>query len=253
MMPIKTPRAALVAATATVFLSACSSVVQNPPPMSAVNAMTAKAASADYQISTGDELDMRFVYTPELNTTVTVRPDGKISAPLVGDVKVAGLSPAQVSEQLRSAYANQVKRPEVSVNVRGFASQRVFVGGEVAQPGAQQLAGHLSVLDAIMSAQGYKDTARLNEVVIVRRGDDGKRVVFPVNLEKVIDGEDATQDVLLRPYDVVIVPKSGIANVNLWVDQYIRKNLPINFGVNYSVTHTTNSGGGGTVVVPAGQ
>lgn len=251
MMTIKTPRYALAAVT--VLLSACTSVVQNPPPMSAVNAMTAKAAAADYTISTGDELDMRFVYTPELNTTVTVRPDGKISAPLVGDVKVAGLSPAEVSDQLRKAYANQVKRPEVSVNVRGFASQRVFVGGEVAQPGAQQLAGHLSVLDAIMTAQGYKDTARLNEVVVVRRGDDGKRVVFPVNLEKVISGEDSTQDVLLRPYDVVIVPKSGIANVNLWVDQYIRKNLPINFGVSYSVTHNTNGGNTNIIGAPAAQ
>lgn len=241
------PRLCL-AVCATVLMSACSTVVQNPVPLATVNEMTKKFGTADYRIDRGDELDMRFVYTPELNTTVTVRPDGKISAPLLGDIKVAGMSTTQLSESLKKAYAEQVKRPDVAVNVRGFANQRVFIGGEVVRAGTQPLVGPMSILQAVMQAEGFKDTARREEVVIVRRGQNDERMVFAVNLDDIIEGKDTAQDVLLHPMDVVVVPKSGIANVNQWVDQYIRKTIPINFGVSYSFTRRTS---GGTTIIPA--
>lgn len=226
-----------LAACASILLSGCASTVTNPVPLTTVEQMSQKAATSDYRIARGDELDLRFVYTPELNTSATVRPDGKISAPLVGDIMVAGQTTNQLSETLRRAYADQVKRPDVAINLRGFAEQRVFVGGEVALPGAQPLVGQLSVLQAVMLAQGMKETAQPEEVVIVRRGENGERVVFSVNLEAVIEGEDTKQDVLLQPFDVVVVPRSNVAEVNRWVDQYIRNNLPINFGVSYTFTN----------------
>jgi polysaccharide export outer membrane protein len=233
---------------ASIVLSACTTVVNNPVPLETVNQMSQKAAATDYRIVRGDELDLRFVYTPELNTSATVRPDGKISAPLIGDIVVAGQTTTQLSETLKRAYAEQVKRPDVAINIRGFAEQRVFVGGEVGLPGAQPLIGRLSVLQAVMLAQGMEETAEPEQVVIVRRGENDERLVFSVNLEAVIEGEDTSQDVVLQPFDVVIVPRSDIANVNLWVDQYIRNNLPINFGVTYSFTNRR-----GTTTVPIPQ
>lgn len=235
-----------LAACASVLFSACTTTVNNPVPLATVNQMSQKAASTDYRITRGDELDLRFVYTPELNTSATVRPDGKISAPLIGDIMVAGQTTTQLTESLKRAYAEQVKRPDVAINVRNFGEQRIFIGGEVGQPGALPLVGQMSVLQAVMTAQGLRDTAEPENVIIVRRGENAERLVFSVNLEDVMEGQDTAQDVVLQPYDVVVVPRSGIANVNLWVDQYIRNNLPINFGVNYSFT---NRRGNATVPV----
>jgi len=221
--------------SATIFTAGCSTVVQNPTPLKTVSEMNKKSTTNDYKLTRGDEIDMRFVYTPELNSTVTVRPDGKISAPLIGDVKVAGMSTAQLSDLLKKSYADQVKRPDIAINVRGFANQRIFIGGEVVHAGAQPLSGSVGVLQAIMLAEGLKETARTKEVVIVRRGENDERTVFSVNLDDIINGSDTSQDIELQAYDVVLVPRSGIANVNVWVDQYIRKNIPVNFGVSYNL------------------
>lgn len=88
------------------------------------------------------------------------------------------------------------------------------------------LVGHTTVLHAIAQAHGFRETARVNEVILIRRGADNKPIVTTLNLEKARDGSDTSQDVLLMPYDIVFVPRSPIANVDLWVDQYIRRLLP---------------------------
>ena len=89
----------------------------------------------------------------------------------------------------------------------------------------------MTILQSIASAGGLKDTARINEIILIRRGPENRPASMLVNVEKAIDGNDPAQDLLLEPADIVYVPKSPIANVNLWVDQYIRKNIPIPFGV----------------------
>jgi protein involved in polysaccharide export with SLBB domain len=95
------------------------------------------------------------------------------------------------------------------------------------------LVGFVSVLQAISQAGGMKDTARTSEVVIIRQDENHNPLVAQVNLRKVIDGTDMGQDIVLKPFDIVFVPKSPIANVNVWVDQYVRKNLPIYFSFGY--------------------
>ncbi|CAN5754678.1 polysaccharide biosynthesis/export family protein [soil metagenome] len=202
-------------------------------PVSALPA--AFASDAPYRIARGDELNLRFFYTPELNTIATVRSDGRIAIPLIGELVVEGKSTAELSQTIVTLLASLVKRPEVAINVQGISSQRVFVGGEVARPGVQPLLGPLSVVQAVMVAEGLKETARVEEVVLIRRGAQGERNVMRVNLAAAMNGQDSTQDVLLHPYDVVVVPRSGIANVNLWVDQYLRRNLPLSLGVSYSI------------------
>ena len=100
--------------------------------------------------------------------------------------------------------------------------------------GLVPLVGYMTVLQAISQAGGVKDTARITEVIVIRRGADNKPLVIPVNVKKAIDGADMSQDIILRPFDIVYVPKSAIANVNVWVDQYIRKNIPVYTGFYYN-------------------
>ena len=188
----------------------------------------------EYKLQVGDQLDIKFFYNPELNEQVTIRPDGRISLQLAHEIMVAGLTPAELTNLLIKKYATEVKRPEITVIVRSFSSQRVYVDGEVAKPGMISLVGFMTVLPTISQAGGVKDSARTSEVIVIRRGADNKPLVIPVNLDKAIDGTDMSQDIILRPFDIVYVPRSPIANVNVWVDLYIRKNIPISTGFGYT-------------------
>jgi polysaccharide biosynthesis/export protein len=191
--------------------------------------------TGEYRIQIGDALDIKFFYHPELNESVIVRPDGRISLQLVYEVQAAGLSPEQLRQILREKYEPQISKPEIAIIVRSFNAQKVYVDGEVAKPGLVPLAGPMTVLQSIASAGGLKDTARSNEIILIRRGPENRPATMLVNVQKAIDGSDPTQDLSLQPADIVFVPKSPIANVNLWIDQYIRKNIPINFGLYYNL------------------
>lgn len=211
-----------------------------PPVASAAAAMVpAGAAGAlpaqDYRISRSDELNLRFYFTPELNTTAIVRSDGRISLPLLGELHVEGLTVTEMAGLVERLLAPQVRRPQVSINVQSAATQRVFVGGEVGKPGMQPLVGPLTVVQAVMVAEGLRDTAQPSEVLVLRRGLSGQREVLRVNLEAVMSGRDPAADMPLNAFDVVVVPRSGIADVGRWVDLYIRRVLPISFGFSYTV------------------
>jgi protein involved in polysaccharide export with SLBB domain len=218
---------AMIALVAALGLSACGGpVVKHPTPLHEARAQASTLASHEYVINPGDELDIKFFYTPTLNEKVTVRPDGQISLQLVGEIAAAGRTPAGLNELLIERYAGELKQPEVTVIVRSFSAQKIYVNGEVGQPTLLDLTTRTTVLQSIASAGGFKDTARKHEVIVIRRGTNGEPLVTTVNLEKVIDGTDMTQDIALLPYDLVYVPKSTIANMNTWVDQYISGMLP---------------------------
>jgi protein involved in polysaccharide export with SLBB domain len=218
----------------TLLLGACGSAVVKPASLEQANAISARAAGGEYRLQPGDELDIRFYYNPELNNSVLVRPDGRISLPLANEVQAAGLTPAALSQQLRTAYGQSLRRPELTVIVRSFNSQKVFVGGEVASPGVIQALGPLTVLQSVTQAGGFKETARLGEVLVIRRDPaTPEPIVIPVNLASVVDGSQTNQDIALMPFDVVYVPKTPVANVNKFVDQYLRQNIPFGFGLTY--------------------
>lgn len=188
------------------------------------------ASDGEYKIQVGDELDVKFYFNPDLNEHLTVRPDGRISLQLVPEIVAAGMTPGQLTDRLKQAYASELSNPEVAVIVRTFNAQRVYVAGEVERPGEVRLAGPLTALQAVAMASGFKDTARLTQVLVIRRKPDRTPLVIPVNLKLAIAGADMRQDLGLLPYDVVYVPKSTLANVNKIVDQLLRKNIPVNFG-----------------------
>jgi protein involved in polysaccharide export with SLBB domain len=215
------------------FTLGCSPAVISPAPLPASH-----GNSSEYRIQPGDQMDVKFFYNPELNESVTVRPDGRVSLQLAQEIPAAGLTPAELTQVLKARYARELDQPEITVILRSFAGQRVYVDGEVNKPALVPLAASMTLLQSISLAGGLKDSARTSEIVIIRRGAEGKPSVFSVDLTRVLDGTDTGQDVALMPFDVVYVPRSPIANVNLWVDQYLRKNLPVSFGLFYQIGGT---------------
>lgn len=197
-----------------------------------------------FLLSPGDEIEVKFYYTPELNEQQIIRPDGKISMALLDDVVAAGITVDQLRDQLQKAYSTQLLKPQLEVLVKNLPSNRVYVGGEVTIQGAYPLVGPTTVSRAIFLAQGLKTTAYERQILLIRPSTEpGKPPsIHQVNMARLLDGQDGSNDVLLGPQDIVFVPRSPIANADLFVDQYIRQILPFstNVGASYSYNHNSN-------------
>lgn len=200
-------------------------------PPAAAGALVAAPAEADYLLAPGDLLEVKFYYNPELNDQLPVRPDGKISLPLVGEVVAAGRTPAQLAGVLTARYQVPLRRADVAVIVKDTPGRRVFVSGEVTRPGVVRFAGSLTSLQAVVEAGGFTRDAVRRNVVVVRDQGTATPALLVVNL----GGSGPAGDVLLQPNDVVLVPRTRIARANQAVDQYVRQLIPIalSFGVSY--------------------
>lgn len=206
------------------------------PPQPAL--VVKETAIVPYTIQPGDTLDIKFFYNPELNETVVVRPDGFISLQLVDEVKAAGLEPKQLTRQLVELYSRDLKKPVVTVIVKSFDGQRVYVGGEVNLQGLITMPVGLTVLQAVMQAGGFRPTALPSETLVIRKGPDRRPVPIKVDLAAVLDGTAEGGDFRLQSEDVVYVPKSPIAKANQFVNQYIENLLlfkGVTFGFGYSI------------------
>ena len=122
-----------------IILTSCGSAVKKPAEFSELKPEINDILEQEYIIGAGDNLELKFFYAPELNNIITVRPDGKISLPFIHDIKAAGKTPEQLSEIISKKLARHLEQPEVSVSINDFASQKVFVIGEVSKAGAIQL------------------------------------------------------------------------------------------------------------------
>jgi len=218
-----------------VLLVACATPVQNPIPVYESQMNEALTPEADYKIQPGDQLDIKFFYNSELNESAVVRPDGRISLQLLSQIKVYGMTPSQLENLLKEGYASQLAKPEVTVIVRSFNMHKVFVDGYVVKPGALPLIGFKTVMQSISEAGGLKDGARKKEILVIRRSDQGKPVVIKVDLREAMSGKDMSQDIYLAPFDIVFVPRSAVGDLNLFVDLYIKKNLPVTPGIGYGI------------------
>ena len=187
-----------------------------------------------YLLQCGDVIEIKFLYSPELNERVTVRPDGMISLQLVDEVEVLGLTPSELDKTLTERYTAILKQPEIAVIVREFAGQKVYIGGEVVAPQSIPLVGEMTALQGVMGAGGFRETAHTGSVIIISKGPEDVRAVRRVDLSKAISGEDPGGDVLLEPFDVVYVPKTFIAEANQFVEQYIMKMIPGTLGAGFS-------------------
>ena len=183
-----------------------------------------------YRLYPGDVLDVSTPSAPELARTVTVQPDGRISLPLIQPVMAADRSVPEIESALAQAYSSQLLRPEVDVSVKQAAPLQVFVGGEVKSPGVYTMPGDINALQGIIMAGGFLAGSRREVVVIIRRGPDGRAMMRTVDLRSAIysPGHAGGDAVPLRRFDIVYVPRTGLAEVGSYVSQ-IRDALPIQF------------------------
>jgi protein involved in polysaccharide export with SLBB domain len=228
----------LAAAWLVLAAAACSTPPKLGPMLGA--GLVPPEAGRPYRIQPGDQLEIRFFHTPEQNITLPVRPDGIISLPLVHELEVAGRTVEEVRLALVERCSQELAEPEIAVIVRAFSGYLVHVGGEVNRPGVLQLAGPRTVLQAVFEAGGFLPSASPADVLVVRLAEQGNYELVAADLASVLTGESASGNFTLRPFDVVYVPPSTIADVNTWVDQYLRKNLPFNMGLTYRLNPDDN-------------
>ncbi|MEO8370358.1 MAG: polysaccharide biosynthesis/export family protein [Candidatus Solibacter sp.] len=181
-----------------------------PPDVKQQLEQTAATASAvragPYVVRTGDEIEIRSFLIPELNQVAKIRPDGKFSLVLLNDIDATGKTAEELTKLLNELYAQHFRDPRVTVIVKSFFNQSVYVGGEVNQPGVVAIAGGLSATAAIFQAGGFKEAEGPKTVVILHQGTPGPPMPVTVDLAGVLSG--AQPDVPLQPSDVLFVPKS---------------------------------------------
>ena len=177
-----------------------SAAVEDSKPVS-----TTATTDPTYQIGPEDVLDINVWKEPDVSRVVPVRPDGKISLPLINDVQAAGISPQELAKTVSDKLRKYLNEPQVTVIVTAINSQRVFVVGEVLRAGAFPLIPGMTVLQALSSAGGFTTFADVKKVHIMRQRD-GKLVELPFNYRDVLKGDNPNQNIKLEPGDTVVVP-----------------------------------------------
>jgi polysaccharide export outer membrane protein len=183
----------------------------------------------DYRFYPGDQIELRVPSAPELNKILVVQPDGRISAPLIGPIMVADRSSQEVQASLSQAYAGQLVRPQVEVNLAAATPLKVFVGGEVDKPGVYDMPGPIDALQAVIEAGGFKTSAQRGKVVLIRRGASGRAMMRVVDLRRGVSDPSNIDVAPLRRFDVIYVPRTSIAEAGIWVQQYLRDASPVQF------------------------
>ena len=193
------------------------------------------AGGYEYRLQKGDELAIKFFYNPELNENLRIGPDGRISLQLIGNVIAAGKSVSEVDADLTRLYAGRLSRPEVAVIVTEYANLRVYIGGEVNNGGLVNISGDMTLLQALMQAGGYRNSANLQQVILLRNQGTKEPLVSTVNIEQLLKG--TSPDIFVEHGDIIFVPKSGIAKLGDFVDMYVNELVPaaLSFGFVYNL------------------
>jgi polysaccharide export outer membrane protein len=195
-------------AIVSVGMFAQSNAAQAPDKQVGKGQENARAARSDssYVIGADDVLAVNVWKEPDVSRMVTVRSDGKISLPLVGELTAGGQTPMQLEQEIAKRLASYISEPEVTVIVQDSKSKKINILGMVARPGAYLLTGSMTVLDAIAMAGGFKDFAKQKAIYVLRVDTDGKQQRIPFNYKEVIKGKNPDQNVRLVAGDTVVIP-----------------------------------------------
>lgn len=168
---------------------------------------------ARYRLRYGDIIELKFPLTPEFDQKVTIHPDGYI--PLVGlsDLHVEGLTEAELGEELRAAYSKILRNPSISINLVEFEPPYFIVGGEVAKPGKYDLRGDTTATQSVSIAGGLTDAAKHSQVLLFRRVSDEWVSATQLDMKKMFNKGDLSEDLHLQPGDMVFVPKSFMGKI----------------------------------------
>jgi polysaccharide biosynthesis/export protein len=166
---------------------------------------SASPVDADYKIGPQDVLRIDVWKEPDISRVIPVRPDGKISVPLLNDVQASGLTAMELAASLRESLSKYLTNPQVTVTVNEINSRRVYITGEVLHPGTFPLLPNMTVLQALSGAGGFTQFAKPKNIYVLRT-EVGKQVKHPFNYKEVVKGNLADQNIFLLPGDVIVVP-----------------------------------------------
>ena len=174
----------------------------------------------DYLIDFGDLLEIKFFNNERFDEQVKVRPDGRITLQRYGDLLVVGRTPTQVDSMITRSYGNIIKDPEVTVFVREFGQPEVYVLGEVDRPGGVAFRGKLTALQAVALAGGPSREAKMASVLIIRQ-ESGQLVAARWDLRRLMKGKLKGGDPVVKPFDIVFIPRTFISKVGEFLDSYL--------------------------------
>jgi len=174
----------------------------------------------DYLIDFGDLLEIKFFNNERFDELVKVRPDGRITLQRLGDLLVVGRTPGQVDSMITRSYGNIIKDPEVTVFVREFGQTEVYVLGEVDRPGGVAYRGQLTALQAVALAGGPSREAKMASVLIIRQ-ESGQLVAARWDLRRLMKGKLKGGDPVVKPFDIVYIPRTFISKVGDFLDSYL--------------------------------
>lgn len=196
------------------------------------------AAWADFVppflLGPGDRIQVSYLRTPEMDEELTVRPDGIVNVRTAGTVPAIDLRPEELAERITAEAAGFLRNPRVTVALIEAASLRIYVGGQVQAPGVYRIPGRIGALEAVIQAGSFSPEARIREVLLIRRGPDSRPMLRTLDLGGFIEGA-AVEDVPLHGGDILFVPRSTIAEVNLWINQFIERVVPFNRSFTYAI------------------
>ena len=213
----------LVLVSGWLFISACTDVVETYPPniRPVLPGEQSKAVTFEYHIMSQDVLEIFVWRQQDLTRDVVVSPDGNISFPLIGTIKAQGLTLGQLDDEITKLLKEYLREADVSIAVRSFAGEKVFIFGEVGQPGILSFIGHASLVEMLGQAKGWTKEAKLENVLVIR-GDitSNNPEVIKVNVANILKG-NLRENIEIYPKDIIYVPSTIIADISRFLRDYI--------------------------------
>jgi len=227
---------------AVAVLAGCSSNRTLSPTSVALLPPPVAKPGPDYRLQLGDTLHVSFLYQPENDVDLVVRPDGRISLSPAGELEAVGRTEQELEQAITERAAEHLREPTVTVAVTKVGPQNVYVGGQVQRPGVVTLVPGMTPLQAVMEQGGFLPTTERDSVVLILPTADGKFAASRINLEQVLTGSVAER-VRLRPNALIFVPKTWIAKADDVVDLYVQGLIPAlpRIGVGYSLDNRGSS------------
>lgn len=212
---------------ATVLACACAPVSRAQNPATIENTQPSQQARRDlerrdvrYRLCASDVIALTFPLTPEFDQTVSIQPDGFASLMAVGDVHLQGLTTQESAAAVGAAYSKILNAPIVTIDLKDFNKPYFIVSGQVGHPGKYDLRGDTSATEAIAIAGGFNDFAKHSQVLLFRRVDSDWYEVKPLNLKRILQGHDVSEDPQVRPGDMLFVPQSFVSKVKKFIPSY---------------------------------
>lgn len=211
------PITLLAAMSATAFAQSSTPVLvavsASRDPGSSIDSPGLQKRNARHQLRKSDSFDLELEFSPELNQTVSVQPDGYITLKAVGTIFAEGLTIPELTEKIQRAYAGILHEPVVTIELKDFDKPYFVVSGQVGKPGKYDLRSDLTVTQAVAVAGGFTEASKHSQVVLFRPSENGLTEARLINVKKMLKTRDLTEDIHLQPGDMVYVPQNRISKI----------------------------------------